>query len=62
MNEGHLRKILTSYISYYHRWRTHQSLEVDGPERRDVHTIDRGSVVEIDHLGSLHHHYERVAA
>jgi len=62
MNERHLRRILTGYFSYYHKWRVHQSLEMDCPERRDVHALDRGRVVEIGHLGGLHHHYERVAA
>jgi hypothetical protein len=107
-----LRRILTSYIDYYHRWRTQnhlardpgvrsqrlilqriaalkrvriwphpmlpctgtrfrwrvpisdarpaapsQSLEMDCPRRRDVHDFDRGRVVELDHLGGLHHHY-----
>ena len=62
MNEGHLRRILTGYLSYYHRWRTHQSLGMDCPERREVHTFGRGRVVEIGHLGGLHHHYEPAAA
>ena len=62
MNERHLRKILASYFRYYHRWRVHQSLEMDCPERREAQTVDRGRVVEISHLGGLHHHYERVAA
>ena len=62
MNERHLRRILASYFRYYHRWRVHQSLEVDCPEHRDVHSMDRGRVVEVDHIGGLHHHYQRVAA
>jgi len=62
MNERHLRRILTGYFDYYHRWRIHQSLKMDCPERRDVHASDRGRVVELGHLGGLHHHYERAAA
>jgi putative transposase len=31
LHERHLRRILTSYFSYYHRWRTHQSLAMDCP-------------------------------
>jgi hypothetical protein len=35
---------------------------MDCPEPRDVHTADRGRVVETADIGGLHHHYERVAA
>ena len=62
MNEKHLRRILAAYFIYYHRWRVHQSLEMDCPEHRNVHMLDRGRVVEIGHIGGLHHHYERAAA
>jgi putative transposase len=34
---------------------------MDCPDPREVHPIDRGRVVEIGHLGGLHHHYERIA-
>jgi len=62
MNERHLRRILSAYFDYYHRWRTHQSLDMDCPESREVHSRECGRVVETDHLGGLHHHYERIAA
>ena len=62
LSERHLRRILADYIRYYHRWRTHQGLEMDCPEIREVHAADRGLVVEVDEVGGLHHHYERVAA
>ena len=42
LSERHLRRVLTCYLDYYHRWRVHQSLEMDSPERRDVHTVDGG--------------------
>jgi len=61
-NERHLRRILSRYVDYYHRWRVHQSLEMDCPEHRAVHACERGRVIEIAELGGLHHHYERVAA
>ncbi len=61
-NERHLRRILSRYVDYYHRWRVHQSLEMDCPEPREVHSEGRGRIVEIGHLGGLHHHYERRAA
>ena len=31
LNEGHLRRILTSYLIYYHESRTHLSLAKDTP-------------------------------
>jgi len=62
LNERHLRRILSSYFDYSHRYRVHQSLAMDCPAPRDVHSDDRGRVVEIGHFGGLHHHYERVVA
>jgi putative transposase len=62
VNERHLKRILTDYFDYYHRWRTHQSLEMDCPESREVHPTDRGAVIEVGEVGGLHHHYERAAA
>jgi transposase InsO family protein len=62
LSERHLKRILADYFAYYHRWRTHQALEMESPEGREVHSIDRGYVVETDDLGGLHHHYERIAA
>jgi len=60
MNERHLKKVLRSYFSYYHGWRTHQALDMDAPDRRAVHPA--GEVIEIPEVGGLHHHYERRAA
>jgi len=60
LNERHLRRILTSYFDYYHRYRVHQSLEMESPAPREVQA--NGRVVEMDHLGGLHHHYERATA
>ena len=36
LNERHLRRILGSYVTYYHRSRTHLSLSKDTPEGRSV--------------------------
>jgi transposase InsO family protein len=60
LNERHLRRVLRGYLEYYHRWRTHQSLEMDSPDHRDRQLA--GKVVSLPHLGGLHHHYERRAA
>jgi len=62
LNESHLRRIVTRYMSYYHDWRTHLSLSMDAPNPRVVHPPDRGRVVAFPELGGLHHHYERLAA
>ncbi len=62
LNERHLKRILASYFSYYHRWRTHLSLEMDSPGSRPVQLPGSGHVVQFPELGGLHHHYERIAA
>ena len=62
VNERHLARILTEYFGYYHAWRTHQALEMDCPESREVQGRERGGVVDVPELGGLHHHDERVAA
>jgi Integrase core domain len=35
-NERHLRRVLSTYIDYYHRTRTHLSLDKDCPDPRPV--------------------------
>ena len=61
LSEVHLRRLLTSYLHYYHRWRTHLSLAMDCPEPRPV-LPERGPVVAVPEVGGLHHHYERITA
>jgi putative transposase len=60
--EGHLRKILRSYLEYYHRSRTHLGLGKDTPEPRAVQLRKVGEIVELPQVGGLHHRYERRAA
>ena len=62
LSEGHLRRILSSYFDYYHRTRTHLSLEKDCPEPRPVHPPNAAKVVAFPQVGGLHHRYERLAA
>jgi putative transposase len=62
INEWHLRRILKSYFSYYHRWRTHLSLDKDAPESRPVQDLQAGRIIQIREVGGLHHRYERRAA
>jgi len=62
LNERHLKRILTRYFDYYHRWRTHLSLRMDSPESRSVQLPALGKIVQFPEVGGLHHHYERLAA
>ena len=62
LGEAHLRRTLTRYFRYYHKYRTHLSLEKDAPEPRAVQDASLGRVIEVSEVGGLHHHYERRAA
>lgn len=62
LNERHLRRVLRSYIEYYHHWRTHLSLDMDSPESREVQPPELGPVIKLPEVGCMHHHYERIAA
>jgi len=62
LRENSLRRTLHSYFDYYHRSRTHLSLEKDSPEPRAIQTPEMGSVVTVPQVGGLHHRYERRAA
>jgi transposase InsO family protein len=55
--EQHLRRILTSYASYYNESRTHLSLDKDAPLGRAVQR--HGSIGATPILSGLHHHYAR---
>lgn len=62
LNEDHLRRVLRSYFTYYHRWRTHLSLGMDCPESRGIQSAEVGEIIAVPEVGGLHHHYERRAA
>jgi transposase InsO family protein len=62
LNQAHLHRLLKSYFSYYHRVRTHLSLQKDAPEPRPVQGPADGTIVAFDEVGGLHHRYERLAA
>jgi len=61
-NERHLRRVLSSYVDYYQRTRTHLSLDKDCPDPRPIQLPRIGRVVAIPQVGGLHHRYERLAA
>ncbi len=62
VNERHLRRILRSYLAYYHDSRTHLGLAGDCPKPREVEPTERGNIVALPVLGGLHHRYTRRAA
>jgi putative transposase len=60
LSQRHLRKLLKSYFTYYHRSRTHLALAKDAPESRAI--MSRGEIVTLPQVGGLHRRYERRAA
>ena len=61
LNEAHLRRILTDYFAYYHKSRTHLSLDRNAPMPREVEPPSCGRVIAIPMVGGLHHRYTRAA-
>ena len=61
LNERHLRRILRSYLDYYHHSRTHLSLARNSPVPREIEPPERGKVISIPQVGGLHHRYCRAA-
>ena len=62
LGERHLRRTLARYFAYYHRVRTHLSLDKDAPDRRPIERPELRTVVQIPEVGGLHHRYVRRAA
>lgn len=56
--EGHLRRVLSSYATYYNQTRPHRSLRKDAPFRRAIQRV--GDIVAIPILGGIHHQYVRI--
>ena len=44
LGQGHLRRVLQSYLVYYHEWRTHLGLNKDAPEPRQVQAPGQGKI------------------
>ena len=61
-NETSLYRHLQSFITYYHRSRTHLGLQKDTPESRPAQLPEAGPIISIPEVGGLHHRYERRAA
>src|SRR5438094_3103068 len=62
LGERHLRRTLARYFAYYHRARTHLSLDKDAPHGRSIEQPELGRVIPIREVGGLHHRYIRRAA
>src|ERR1035437_3967675 len=60
LNESHLRNVLSDYISYYNKYRTHLGINKDSPEGRLVQ--ETGKIDKILIVNGLHHYYFRQAA
>ena len=60
LNEQHLKRLLSEYISYYHEDRTHLGLGKGTPAGR-TSTANGGRVVSRKRVGGLHHRYDRAA-
>lgn len=60
LRESH-RRILARGFDYYHKYRTHLSLEKDAPEPRAIQDAELGELIKVSG-GGQHHHYERRAA
>jgi putative transposase len=62
LGERHLRRTLARYFAYYHRARTHLSLDKDAPDLRPIDFPAAGRIVQLPEVGGLHHRYLRQAA
>ena len=61
LNEGHLRRVMASYVDYYTHSRLHLSLDRDAPVPRRHAAVSEGEIIAIPQVGGLHHRYERCA-
>ena len=61
INRSHLHRILRTYLGYYHRSRTHLSLDKDAPDSRPI-CPPFGKIIVTPEVGGLHHRYDRRAA
>ena len=59
LNEGHLHRLLSVYVRYYHEDRCHLSLEKDSPHGRPLTLRPSPSarVVSLPRVGGIHHRY-----
>ncbi len=64
VSEGHVRRVLKDYVTYFNRSRAHKGIgqHVPEPEERSHWSLgSAGQVIAFPVLGSLHHEYRRAA-
>ncbi len=61
LNEAHLRRLMASYLEYYHTVRPHLSLDRNAPIPRLIQGASEGKVVAMPYVGGLHRGYRRAA-
>ncbi len=61
LNEAHLRRLMTSYLEYYHTIRLHLSLYRNAPIPRPIQGLSEGKVIAMMHVGGLYQGYRRAA-
>ena len=59
LNERHLKRLMSSYLLYYHEDRTHLGLVKDTPTGRptEIHSVRERMIQPFPRLGGLHHCY-----
>jgi putative transposase len=63
LNERHLRRLMSSYLLYYHQDRTHLGLAKDTPAGRptEIRSARERKIQFFPRLGGLHHRYAMAA-
>ena len=59
LNERHLKRLMSSYLLYYHEDRTHLGLGKDTPASRptEIRSARENKIQSFPRLGGLHHRY-----
>jgi putative transposase len=59
LNERHLKRLMSSYLLYYHQDRTHLGLAKDTPASRptEIRSARERKIQSFSRLGGLHHRY-----
>jgi putative transposase len=61
-DERHLKRLLSEYVRYYYRDRTHLGLNKETPAGRVAIAAKNGSPIQVSpRLGGLHHRYDLAA-
>jgi hypothetical protein len=59
INQRQIRRVVRSFVDYYHEDRTHLGLEKDTPQERSIEAPEGGEVVTIPRIGGWYHRYSR---